>query len=55
MSRLRLRDVSGYAFLIPYLALFVTHDEFWRRLCVEIDRPGWATDQSEEPYSAVQR
>ncbi|HTR70123.1 MAG TPA: CoA transferase, partial [Mycobacteriales bacterium] len=27
-----------------YLALFVTHDEFWRRLCIEIDRPEWATD-----------
>ena len=23
-----------------YLALFVTHDEFWRRLCVEIGRAG---------------
>jgi crotonobetainyl-CoA:carnitine CoA-transferase CaiB-like acyl-CoA transferase len=27
-----------------YLALFVTHDEFWRRLCAEIDRPDWGTD-----------
>jgi len=27
-----------------YLALFVTHDEFWRRLCVEIGRPEWADD-----------
>ncbi len=27
-----------------YLALFVTHDEFWRRLCVELERPDWATD-----------
>jgi crotonobetainyl-CoA:carnitine CoA-transferase CaiB-like acyl-CoA transferase len=27
-----------------YLALFVTHDEFWRRLCVEIDRAEWAQD-----------
>ncbi|HEV3133104.1 MAG TPA: CoA transferase [Acidimicrobiia bacterium] len=27
-----------------HLALFVTHDEFWRRLCVEIDRPEWADD-----------
>src|SRR5262245_22757171 len=24
-----------------YLALFVTHDEFWRRLCAEIGRPEW--------------
>jgi crotonobetainyl-CoA:carnitine CoA-transferase CaiB-like acyl-CoA transferase len=27
-----------------HLALFVTHDEFWRRLCVEIGRPEWADD-----------
>jgi crotonobetainyl-CoA:carnitine CoA-transferase CaiB-like acyl-CoA transferase len=25
-----------------YLALFITHDEFWRRLCREIGRPEWA-------------
>jgi CoA:oxalate CoA-transferase len=27
-----------------YLALFVTHDEFWRRLCNEVGEPGWADD-----------
>jgi crotonobetainyl-CoA:carnitine CoA-transferase CaiB-like acyl-CoA transferase len=27
-----------------YLALFVTHDEFWRRLCDEVGEPGWADD-----------
>jgi CoA:oxalate CoA-transferase len=27
-----------------YLVLFVTHDEFWRRLCVEIGHAEWATD-----------
>jgi len=27
-----------------YLALFITHDEFWRRLCREIGRPEWADD-----------
>ena len=27
-----------------HLALFVTHDEFWRRLCTEIGRAEWATD-----------
>jgi crotonobetainyl-CoA:carnitine CoA-transferase CaiB-like acyl-CoA transferase len=27
-----------------YLALFVTHDEFWRRLAAEIGRPEWAVD-----------
>ena len=28
-----------------YLALFVTHDEFWRRLCVEIGRAEWGSDR----------
>jgi crotonobetainyl-CoA:carnitine CoA-transferase CaiB-like acyl-CoA transferase len=27
-----------------YLALFVTHDAFWRRLCDEIERREWADD-----------
>jgi len=27
-----------------YLALFVSHDEFWRRLCTEIGQPDWADD-----------
>ena len=37
-ARAAVRDRVGH------LALFVTHDEFWRRLCVEIDRPEWADD-----------
>jgi CoA:oxalate CoA-transferase len=28
-----------------HLALFVTHDEFWRKMSVELDRPHWLTDQ----------
>jgi CoA:oxalate CoA-transferase len=27
-----------------YLALFVTHDEFWRRLCAELEWSEWASD-----------
>jgi crotonobetainyl-CoA:carnitine CoA-transferase CaiB-like acyl-CoA transferase len=27
-----------------YLAVFVHTDQFWRRLCVGIDRPDWADD-----------
>lgn len=27
-----------------YFALFVTHDEMWRKLCVEIGREEWITD-----------
>ncbi|MBM3672287.1 MAG: CoA transferase [Actinobacteria bacterium] len=27
-----------------HLAIFVTHDEFWRRLCTEVGQPEWADD-----------
>jgi crotonobetainyl-CoA:carnitine CoA-transferase CaiB-like acyl-CoA transferase len=45
---------GGHSFYVPaqlfetadgYLALFVTHDEFWRRLCGELGRSEWATDE----------
>jgi CoA:oxalate CoA-transferase len=45
--------LGAHSFYVPaqlfetasgYLALFVTHDEFWRRLCVEIGREEWADD-----------
>jgi CoA:oxalate CoA-transferase len=47
------QPLGAHAFYVPaqlfetasgYLALFVTHDEFWRRLCQEIGRPAWADD-----------
>jgi crotonobetainyl-CoA:carnitine CoA-transferase CaiB-like acyl-CoA transferase len=47
------RPLGAHTFYVPaqlfetgdgYLALFVTHDEFWRRLCFEIDRPDWASE-----------
>jgi CoA:oxalate CoA-transferase len=47
------RPLGAHTFYAPaqlfetasgYLALFVTHDEFWRRLCQEIRRPAWAVD-----------
>jgi CoA:oxalate CoA-transferase len=47
------RPMGAHTFYVPaqlfdtaagYLALFVTHDEFWRRLCSEIGRPEWGTD-----------
>jgi len=47
------RPLGGHAFYVPaqlfetadgHLALFVSHDEFWRRLCGAIDRPDWADD-----------
>src|SRR5437868_7454684 len=46
-------SLGAHAFYVPaqlfetssgYLALFVTRDELWRRLCLEIDRPHWADD-----------
>lgn len=27
-----------------HIALFVSHDEFWRRVCAEVGRPEWADD-----------
>jgi crotonobetainyl-CoA:carnitine CoA-transferase CaiB-like acyl-CoA transferase len=47
------QPLGAHTFYVPaqlfatasgYLALFVTHDEFWRRLCAEIERPEWAVD-----------
>jgi crotonobetainyl-CoA:carnitine CoA-transferase CaiB-like acyl-CoA transferase len=44
---------GGHSFYVPaqlfptaggYLAMFVTHDDFWRRLCDELDRPEWGSD-----------
>ena len=49
-----MRHASGsHSFYVPaqlfettdgYLALFVTHDEFWRRVAVELGRESWITD-----------
>ncbi len=47
------QHLGAHTFYVPaqlfetasgYLALFVTHDEFWRRLCHEIGEDGWAVD-----------
>jgi CoA:oxalate CoA-transferase len=47
------QPLGAHSFYVPaqlfetatsHLALFVTHDEFWRRLCVGIERPDWADD-----------
>jgi crotonobetainyl-CoA:carnitine CoA-transferase CaiB-like acyl-CoA transferase len=47
------QSLGAHAFYVPaqlfetrsgYLALFVTHDDLWRRLCIEIDRPSWVED-----------
>lgn len=47
------RPLGAHAFYVPaqlfetscgYIALFVTRDALWRRLCKEIDRPQWADE-----------
>src|SRR5437588_1591185 len=52
-DRPRRQHLGAHNFYVPaqlfetgdgYLALFVTTDEFWRRLCKGIDRPEWADD-----------
>ena len=44
---------SAHPYIVPaqvfatrdgWLSLFVTHDDFWRRLCDEIGQPEWITD-----------
>lgn len=47
------QPLGAHSFYVPaqlfetrsgYLALFVTRDRLWRRLCTEIGRPAWADD-----------
>jgi len=47
------QKMGAHTFYVPaqlfetasgYVALFVTHDDAWRRLCAEIGRPAWAED-----------
>ena len=44
---------SAHPYIVPaqnfrtsdgWLTLFITHDEFWRRFCEAVDRPGWIVD-----------
>ena len=52
-TRPRRYSMGAHNFYVPaqmfetadgYLALFVSHDDFWRKICVEIGRPAWADD-----------
>jgi crotonobetainyl-CoA:carnitine CoA-transferase CaiB-like acyl-CoA transferase len=47
------QPAGGHNFYVPaqllptadgYLAIFVTHDEFWCQLCDELGEPGWGVD-----------
>ncbi|MCL4182695.1 MAG: CoA transferase [Burkholderiaceae bacterium] len=44
---------SAHPYVVPaqlfrtadgWLTLFITHDEFWRKFCVEVDQPDWLVD-----------
>ena len=45
---------SAHPYIVPaqtfqtsdgWLSLFITHDDFWRRFCTEIERPEWIVDE----------
>jgi len=47
------RPLGGHNFYVPaqlfetadgFLALFISHDVFWAKLCAEVGQPGWATE-----------
>jgi crotonobetainyl-CoA:carnitine CoA-transferase CaiB-like acyl-CoA transferase len=44
---------SSHPYMVPaqifptadgWLTLFITHDKFWRKFCVEVGQPGWVDD-----------
>jgi crotonobetainyl-CoA:carnitine CoA-transferase CaiB-like acyl-CoA transferase len=44
---------SSHPYLVPaqlfptadgWLTLFITHEKFWRKFCIEVERPGWIDD-----------
>lgn len=48
------QPMGAHTFYVPaqlfetadgYLALFITHDDLWRRFCDAVDRPQWADDE----------
>ncbi len=49
-ERVERRALSAHPYIVPaqlfrtadgWLALFITHDDFWRRFCDEVGRPEW--------------
>jgi crotonobetainyl-CoA:carnitine CoA-transferase CaiB-like acyl-CoA transferase len=45
---------SAHPYIVPaqlfrasdgWIVLFITHDEFWRKFCGEVDRPEWLADE----------
>lgn len=48
------RALSAHPYIVPaqlfatsdgWLTLFITHDDFWRRFCDEVDLPEWRVDE----------
>ncbi|MBI1726799.1 MAG: CoA transferase [Candidatus Rokubacteria bacterium] len=55
---------SAHPYIVPaqlfptregWLALFITHDEGWRRFCTEVGRPEWLTDERYATLAARRR
>jgi len=53
-ERVERRALSAHPYIVPaqlfptadgWLALFITHDDFWRRFCDEVGRSEWRTDE----------
>jgi crotonobetainyl-CoA:carnitine CoA-transferase CaiB-like acyl-CoA transferase len=53
-ERAERRALSAHPYIVPaqlfptadgWLALFITHDDFWRRFCDEVGRPEWRADE----------
>ncbi|MFI5281198.1 MAG: CaiB/BaiF CoA transferase family protein [Gemmatimonadales bacterium] len=53
-ERVERRALSAHPYIVPaqlfptadgWLALFITHDDFWRRFCDEVGRPEWRVDE----------
>lgn len=53
-ERVERRALSAHPYIVPaqlfptadgWLALFITHDDFWRRFCDEVGRPQWRVDE----------
>jgi CoA:oxalate CoA-transferase len=55
---------SAHPYIVPaqlfatrdgWLALFITHDDFWGRFCREVGRPGWLADERFATMAARRR
>ncbi|MFI5281232.1 MAG: CaiB/BaiF CoA transferase family protein [Gemmatimonadales bacterium] len=63
-ERVERRALSAHPYIVPaqlfpttdgWLALFITHDDFWRRFCEEVGRPEWRVDERFATMAARRR